>query len=64
MTSVLIVINQKSMQKFQQSHLTFLSEHNKNDFVNWKKRQENQIKSQFVNIESEEEANALRAEEL
>jgi len=44
--------------------LTFLSEHNKNDFVSWKKRQENQIKSQFVNIESEEEANALRAEEL
>lgn len=35
MTNVLIVINQKKMAQFQQGHLTFLTEHNKNDFANW-----------------------------
>lgn len=51
LTSVLVVISQKKQQFFQQNYVTFLSEHNKNDFENWKKRQENILKSHYNNID-------------
>lgn len=38
MTSVLVVISKKKEDAFRQNYLTFLTEHNKNDFENWKKR--------------------------
>ena len=44
MTSVLVVVNVKKEAFFKANYLTFLTEHNTNDFENWKKRQENTIK--------------------
>ena len=51
LTTVLVVINNKKLQFFQQNYITFLSEHNRNDFENWKKRQENILKSHYNNID-------------
>lgn len=51
MTSVLVVINKKKEQAFRASYLTLLQEHNRNDFDNFKKRQENIIKSQHGLVE-------------
>lgn len=44
MTSVLVVLNKKNEQKFRQGYLSFLSEHNRNDMDNWRKREENRLK--------------------
>lgn len=38
LTTILVVINKKKEAAFKQNYLTFLTEHNKNDFENWKKR--------------------------
>ena len=64
MTSVLVVINKKKEQAFRASYITFLSEHNRNDFDNWKKRQENIIKSQHGLIENVEEQRELVERDL
>ena len=64
LTSVLVVINKKKEAAFKQNYLTYLSDHNKNDFDNWKKRQENILKGQFSNIEDPAELMDKVAEEL
>lgn len=51
LTSVLVVVNKKKEVAFTQNYLTYLSDHNKNDFENWKKRQENLLKGTHSNID-------------
>ena len=38
LTSILVVVNGKSKGKFQECYQTCLSDYNKTDFANWKKR--------------------------
>lgn len=39
--------------------MNFLTEHNKNDFANWQKRLENQIKAKYANHDNQDEAAEL-----
>lgn len=48
---MLVVVNKRNEQKFFDNYISFLTEHNKNDFDNWKKRQQNLITAQFQNID-------------
>lgn len=41
LTSVLVVVNKKREQQFMSEYITFLMNHNKNDYQNWEKRQIN-----------------------
>mmetsp|Transcript_3322 Transcript_3322/g.5515 ORF Transcript_3322/g.5515 Transcript_3322/m.5515 type:complete len:326 (-) Transcript_3322:130-1107(-) len=46
MTTVLVAVNKKKVEHFQQNYLTILLNHYSNDFENWKKRTRDQIQSQ------------------
>ena len=59
-----VLINKKKVDAFRTSYISFLSEHNKNDFDNWKKRQENIIRNQHGHLDDIEEMNELVERDL
>ena len=63
MTTVLVVVPKKSIQKFLDAYMTMLTVHNEQDIENWQKRTRANITHQNQNIEDEDERNAIIDEE-
>lgn len=54
LTTVLVVVNKKNLEKFRETYPTLLLIHNENDYDNWVKRTMANIQHKNQNIEDED----------
>lgn len=59
MTTVLVVVNKKMLDKFKEIYSTVLIDHYENDFENWQKRALANVQHQNQNIEDEAQRNEI-----
>ena len=59
LTTILVVINKKALEKFEEMYPTLLMQFNEQDFENWQKRTMANIQHKNQNIEDEEQRNEI-----
>ena len=64
MTTLLVVVNKKKREIFEESYLGLLINFNESDFENWQRKTKTNILHQNQNIEDEEQRQAIIDEEF